>query len=90
MKCAAPYGPGLTKVSTSHKILIFGDRQKRNSLYSLIAMLSIKFGCNWMKTVGAVRGLLKILISEILQNAPNNAKLNSNDLIRKVPYILSS
>ncbi len=34
--------------------------------------------------------LLKILTSEILQSAPNDSKLNSNDLTQKVPYIWSS
>ncbi len=34
--------------------------------------------------------LLKILTSEILQNAQNDPKLNSNDLTRNVPYIWSS
>ncbi len=34
--------------------------------------------------------LLKILTSEILQSAPNDPKLNSNDLTRKVLYIRSS
>ena len=40
-----------------------------------------------MKTGGVVVAFLKILTSEILQNAPNDPKPNSMNQVSNVPYL---
>ena len=60
--------------------------RQSNSLYSPQLNAFCKFWLNWMKNVGAVfhSSLLKILTSEILQSAPNDAELNSKNWTCKV------
>ena len=68
----------VTYFQSATKFLIFGRwLKKSNKLYSpLIPILSIKFGWNWIKTVGGVAFWRSYLTWEILQSALNDPKVN--------------
>ena len=75
------YGPVLTKISKCHKFFFkLADWQKVIACippdYHTFYKVWLKLDENW--DGGGGSSLMQILTSEILQSAPNDAKLNSN------------